>query len=271
MQYEKILNNCPSPIFVIKPIRNADKFDDFIYEYVNDAFASFLGISKGKLMGANYLSLYDYTEKIWMDLFEKTIAEHKPHLVQSESTIIEKNLLIQAYPIDDDCCACIIISFEASSGTKNFNQELFKRANYDALTGCANRYMLEEEIKSNNDKIPLGVIYFDLNDLKGVNDKYGHEAGDNYIRSFVQSINELGGNLLYRIGGDEFVAIYKGEEAKFLDLIKGLELLMKETNLASFGAKYYADGANLKNAISECDMLMYKYKQEFFDKNNIKR
>lgn len=174
MEYEKILNNCPSPIFVIKPIIKKGHFNDFTYQYVNEAFASFLGISKEKLIGSNFLSFFDYTEKIWMDLFSKTISEHKPHLVQSGSTLIEKNLLIQAFPIDNDCCACIIISFESFSGTKNLNEELFKRANYDALTGCANRYMLEEKIASNNEETPLGVIYFDLNDLKGVNDKYGH-------------------------------------------------------------------------------------------------
>ena len=97
MEYEKILNNCPSPIFVIKPIIKKGHFNDFTYQYVNEAFASFLGISKEKLIGSNFLSFFDYTEKIWMDLFSKTISEHKPHLVQSGSTLIEKNLLIQAY------------------------------------------------------------------------------------------------------------------------------------------------------------------------------
>lgn len=271
MEYEKILNNCPSPIFVIKPIIKKGHFNDFTYQYVNEAFASFLGISKEKLIGSNFLSFFDYTEKIWIDLFSKTISEHKPYLVQSGSTLIEKNLLIQAFPIDNDCCACIIISFESFSGTKNLNEELFKRANYDALTGCANRYMLEEKIASNNEETPLGVIYFDLNDLKGVNDKYGHEAGDNYIRSFVKTIKELVGDMLYRIGGDEFVAIYPGTEAEFLILVDSLKDFMKKTCLASFGAKYYPNGVNLKNAISECDKLMYKYKQQYFTKNSITR
>jgi len=131
--------------------------------------------------------------------------------------------------------------------------------------------MLEEKIASNNEETPLGVIYFDLNDLKGVNDKYGHEAGDNYIRSFVKTIKELVGDMLYRIGGDEFVAIYPGTEAEFLILVDSLKDFMKKTYLASFGAKYYPNGVNLKNAISECDKLMYKYKQQYFTKNSITR
>lgn len=56
MEYEKILNNCPSPIFVIKPIIKKGHFNDFTYQYVNEAFASFLGISKEKLIGSNFLS-----------------------------------------------------------------------------------------------------------------------------------------------------------------------------------------------------------------------
>lgn len=107
--------------------------------------------------------------------------------------------------------------------------------------------------------------------MKGVNDKYGHEAGDNYIRSFVKTIKELVGDMLYRIGGDEFVAIYPGTESEFLILVDSLKDFMKKTSLASFGAKYYPNGVNLKNAISECDKLMYTYKQQYFTKNSITR
>lgn len=271
MKYEEILNNCPSPIFVIKPIMKNDHFNDFNYIYVNDAFANFLGIAKDKLIGHNYLSFFDYTEKIWMDLFAKTIKDGKSHLVQSVSTVIEKNLLIQSYPISDGCCACIIISFESNAAGGNLNEELFKRANYDALTGCANRYMLEEKIASNNENTELGVIFLDLNDLKGVNDKYGHEAGDNYIKSFVTTLSEMVKDSIYRVGGDEFIVIFEGNENEFNCLIDSLKDLMRKTNLASFGAKYYKNGTNLKNAILECDTLMYKYKQLYFKKNNIKR
>ena len=52
MEYEKILNNCPSPIFVIKPIIKKGHFNELTYQYVNESFASFLGISKEKLIGS---------------------------------------------------------------------------------------------------------------------------------------------------------------------------------------------------------------------------
>lgn len=53
----------------------------------------------------------------------------------------------------------------------------------------------------------------DLNGLKSVNDNFGHIVGDEMIRTAAQVIssNFKSANSVYRIGGDEFVAIYKGE------------------------------------------------------------
>lgn len=78
MEYEKILNNCPSPIFVIKPIIKKGHFNDFTYQYVNEAFASFLGISKEKLIGSNFLSFFDYTEKYGWICFPKPLVNISP-------------------------------------------------------------------------------------------------------------------------------------------------------------------------------------------------
>lgn len=268
MDCERFLNECPSPVFVIKPIYKDNRMYDFTYEYVNDAFSRFLGISKEKLLNNNYLSLFEYVERFWLNLFDKTIKEKKPSLIQSSSTVIEKNMVVQTFPYGDECCACIVVSYESLYIDSGYNEEFFIRANFDSLTGCANRYMLDEEINTTDEDIPLGVIYFDLNDLKGVNDKYGHDAGDNYIKSFVKSIVEVVQTTVYRIGGDEFIVIVKDSFDTFSSIIFSLRDLMRKTSMASFGAKYYPNGTNLKNAISECDKLMYLYKADYFNRKS---
>ena len=59
----------------------------------------------------------------------------------------------------------------------------------------------------------FGVIVFDLNDLKYINDTKGHDTGDNYIYDACIMISEFFRNSpVYRIGGDEFVVIIQGED-----------------------------------------------------------
>ena len=68
---------------------------------------------------------------------------------------------------------------------------------------------------------PFGIIVFDLNDLKLVNDTYGHEAGDLYIIAATKLIAQIFQHSeIYRIGGDEFIALLENE-----DYEKRIELL----------------------------------------------
>lgn len=61
----------------------------------------------------------------------------------------------------------------------------------------------------------FGVVVFDLNDLKRVNDTLGHELGDQYIRDACKLIRAtFRRSPVYRIGGDEFCAIVEGEDAR---------------------------------------------------------
>lgn len=84
----------------------------------------------------------------------------------------------------------------------------------DGLTGLNNRtsYMeylqlLEEKMENNSDTV-FSVVVFDINQLKMINDDYGHDQGDKLIIAIANNIRKVfGGNRIYRIGGDEFVAI----------------------------------------------------------------
>lgn len=91
---------------------------------------------------------------------------------------------------------------------------LYRKLAYtDVMTHTQNRIafetFLEERRAGGPDQPPLEVYMFDINGLKSVNDEQGHQAGDQVIRDAADIIRTVLGGLgtLYRIGGDEFVAI----------------------------------------------------------------
>ena len=102
-----------------------------------------------------------------------------------------------------------------------------KLAYFDALTGTANRnaYIdainrLNQEIKDGKAAFSLAV--FDINGLKNSNDTFGHEYGDLMIITASDILKEaIGVENLYRIGGDEFVAILKISDTQKLEKILG--------------------------------------------------
>lgn len=94
-----------------------------------------------------------------------------------------------------------------------------ERAGTDALTGVKNKLRFNELEANADQKIKDGicedfsVVVADLNGLKYVNDHFGHKAGDDYIRAACKMICEVFDHSpVYRIGGDEFVAILKGQD-----------------------------------------------------------
>lgn len=93
-------------------------------------------------------------------------------------------------------------------------EELNKLANQDSLTGMHNRRHLfnrasEELFRSQRYDTPFAMALVDLDNFKNINDKYGHPAGDEVIKSFAKQCQSLlrKSNISGRIGGDEFAIL----------------------------------------------------------------
>lgn len=101
-----------------------------------------------------------------------------------------------------------------------------KIAYTDSMTGALNKMAYKEAVLSieklmAEGKAEYAVAVMDINNLKKINDNFGHEFGDMLIRDSASIIQRtFKKNEIYRIGGDEFVVILKNEEAK-----RGTELL----------------------------------------------
>ena len=94
------------------------------------------------------------------------------------------------------------------------NQQLWKMAHHDALTGALNRRAFEERWANiaelfSQSRCQVSLILFDINLFKSINDSYGHPVGDEVLKKIVYAIQSVlrKGEKTYRIGGDEFAAI----------------------------------------------------------------
>ncbi len=163
-------------------------------------------------------------------------------------------------------------------------QDLYDK---DALTGVYNRMGYESKAlplykKSIDSKTPMTVMFIDINNMKFINDRYGHDEGDNAIRTVAASISERLEKdwIAVRYGGDEFLAIVPDCDEKFAskvkeDIEKNLQQRCEKRELpyvltASIGyvttdPKGRAE-ASLEEYVKEADKLMYKIKKEMHKK-----
>lgn len=125
--------------------------------------------------------------------------------------------------------------------------EVLKEVAYkDSLTNVNNRASYSEKIEEINKKIKknsrFGIIIFDINNLKMINDNLGHCEGDSIIINNSEYICEVfGRENVYRIGGDEFVVILEGKYYKKMDkLIKTFE---DNVNGSYKSKNYYMKGS----------------------------
>lgn len=116
-----------------------------------------------------------------------------------------------------------VVAFRDISEQKAREVELLELANTDMLTGVANRRFfyqrLQEEIRrlrrGGRREARSALLLMDLDHFKRVNDHYGHAAGDEVLRNFARLARQAlrQGDLLGRLGGEEFGALLAAEDA----------------------------------------------------------
>ena len=128
---------------------------------------------------------------------------------------------------------------------QNYITEAHSMAYTDLLTGLGNRNAYTKTIKRLNTQIVVGtadfsVAVFDINGLKQANDKFGHEFGDLMITTISDILKaSLNTNMIYRIGGDEFVAVLGfSDEHAFDQVFESIKQKLDEMgNVLSDGEK----------------------------------
>ena len=136
--------------------------------------------------------------------------------------------------------------------------------------------MMMQELKNLEKKLPrpFTIVAYDLNYMKRINDTYGHAAGDAYLRRMAHLLmreEPVSRGLSFRIGGDEFVTLFEGEEEE--TVLRELEVFhmagaQAEVNgepvTFAYGVASYdpdLDKGSLHNTLSRADALMYRFKK----------
>jgi diguanylate cyclase len=164
---------------------------------------------------------------------------------------------------------------------KRSEDRLAYLANFDQLTGLANRSLFRERLaraldRSKRQEQPVYAIYVDLDGFKETNDTRGHAVGDRLLKAVGERLRSCLRTVdtVARIGGDEFSAVLEGvrraSDAVTI-AIKVLEVLAQPFSLddteifvtASIGLAAYPDDAGDMEALLRCaDMAMYEAKAQ---------
>lgn len=187
-------------------------------------------------------------------------------------------------------CLTALYSQESAYNTiiKLHDEDIRKLAYYDSLTGLPNRWHIKTTLtrllkRKSTDKQQVGILYIDLDNFKQVNDNYGHEVGDELLRTFSRRLKEvvrptdIVGNDrvddLARLAGDEFIVVLDGLN---ISLEAGLvaERILKvfegglevggatHSVFASIGiAIYPQDATSPEKLLHNADIAMYKAKE----------
>ncbi len=194
-----------------------------------------------------------------------------------------KWLAFVATAIKDEESGALIGAIETLNditANKQYERQLEHQANYDALTGLANRHLLLTRLdqaipQAQREDFLLAVLFLDLDNFKQINDTLGHDAGDEVIREFGRrlkaSVRDL--DTVARIAGDEYVILLYAPQSvghvtsvvrRLIDHI-GHKLTVQGREIyigSSVGiALFPKDGEDTQTLLKNADAAMYRAKQ----------
>lgn len=159
---------------------------------------------------------------------------------------------------------------------RNLVRNLQRMSYLDQLTQVGNRYAMTKYAEDMRPGESVGIVYGDITGLKRVNDSKGHTAGDQLILSSCVCMKDVFGDVgrLFRIGGDELVAICAGiGEADFQERFEKLRKVMEESSVnMAVGADWKSAGtAGINDVLAAAEAQMYRDKAAYYQRSGIDR
>jgi diguanylate cyclase (GGDEF)-like protein len=169
----------------------------------------------------------------------------------------------------------LVEQIEISAQQHMLAEAYLKLAMLDPLTGLHNRRYAQERLVSEISRAQrlntsLTVLMIDLDDLKRLNDRYGHAAGDLALKTFGERLGRAirGSDLAVRIGGDEFVVLLPECEPEqvqvVLDRLSPLQVEVEKEQVSFFfsaGWTDYKPGETPEALLERADHALYNEKQ----------
>lgn len=157
---------------------------------------------------------------------------------------------------------------------------LLEKALFDPLTGLRNRHHLEDTLRTQmaqamRNHEPVSCLMIDIDHFKSINDRFGHEAGDQVIKSVASIVQRAvhDSGLAFRYGGEEFLAILSGAnedaaQACATDIFNSVHDLSLRYGLSeigpvdvSIGIASYPQHAQSDSLLRAADVALYRAKE----------
>ena len=219
-------------------------------------------------------------EKLYLCLSKfryATLKDREENLKSLQKLKIHTNQEIQSL------YETLISSAESNLRYMNEYRAISEKAHTDVLTGVKNKTAFEDMAmellgKIDTEESPeIAIIMADINNLKYINDTFGHKSGDEYIIGCCKVMADLfNESHIFRIGGDEFVIVLEGSEyTNRKSLFEKLKSRFTETYTdetkepwerysASLGfAEYETTDIGITDVTKRADAEMYKDKEAF--------
>jgi len=250
--------------------------DDNI-NFANPAAEAAFGVSSDKLVGRNLKEFLDHDalmilrqEKHKRSLGKKSVyeveicrpdGEKRWLLITATPQYDENNRFTQTFGV-----------FRDITDRKVIESELRYLSTHDGLTGLYNRAYFEAELLrlQNSRSYPISIVISDLDDLKKINDAYGHAAGDEALRRIAELFRATfrSSDVVARLGGDEFGVILPMTESTMVGhIIKRIREQVKDLIVGdqriviSIGCATTPVSGDLSAAMKMADDRMYQEKR----------
>lgn len=254
------------------------------HKKVNQSFCEAVGKTKEQVEGRGHYYIWDITpdeyakgEYICMES-EYEVMDKKETCIFDEKVLTKsgmKEFLTYKSPLfdlDGSIMGTVGVANDVTQ-ERAYERIMKKQANTDFLTGVFNRRYIYQYIEQEKQG-PYALFYLDLDNFKFINDRYGHQQGDNALIVTKDILLEcMPDAVIARIGGDEFLIIEKKaytpeeieEQRKWLQ--NKLDLAYREqeelqTLSASIGTAYAQESEiALDDLIAQADAFMYREKK----------
>ncbi|MCL6271589.1 sensor domain-containing diguanylate cyclase [Sansalvadorimonas sp. 2012CJ34-2] len=281
--FEKIIENLHDGLYFVD--------QDLVITYWNKAAERISGYSSQEIVGTlctdsaliNVDSEGNYirTCPLAVAMDDGKMHESELYLRHKKGHRIPVNIKVSPLTDDNDCvvgASALIADISNQAANTLKLKELEKLALLDNLTQLGNRNFIDKEIKERlcefkRKGTPFGILFFDIDNFKRVNDTYGHDVGDKVLKFVADTLSSSSRPFDFygRWGGEEFIGIIRNIEQPGLEqlgcrlrrIIESSHVLEGDNKIRvtiSIGATVVNITDTEKTLIKRADTLLYQSK-----------